>query len=120
MRLTKSEENLKFIAMAYSDATDQEGKPPKDAETLKPFLKTFGDPETLLISPTDNEPYVVVWGARPTGGPTDYKGMFPILAYEAKGAGGQRAVTDIRGRPLTVANEDFSKLTFVGRHRPAE
>lgn len=120
VKLTKSEENLKFIAMAYTDATDEKSKPPKDAEELKPFLKTFGDPAELLVSPNDKLPYVVVWGARPTGGPTEYKGMFPILAYEAKGSGGRRAVTDIRARPMTVSNDDFAKLTFIGRHKPAD
>jgi hypothetical protein len=45
--------------------------------------------------------------------------MFPIIAYERKGAGGQRAVTDIRGRPITVPDEDFPKLTFVGGHKPS-
>jgi hypothetical protein len=45
--------------------------------------------------------------------------MFPILAYERKGTGGQRALTDIRGRPLTVPEGDFPKLTFVGRHKPS-
>jgi len=120
VKLTKSEENLKFIAMAFADANDEKGSPPKNSEDLTPFLKGFGNPEELLVSPNDGKPYVIVWGARPVGGPTEYKGMFPILAYEAKGTGGQRAVTDIRGRPMTVSNEDFSKLTFVGRHKPAE
>jgi hypothetical protein len=63
---------------------------------------------------------VVVWGANPGGGPTDYKGMFPIIAYERKGTDGRRAVTDVRGRPLTVPAEDFPKLKFVGHHQPAK
>jgi len=62
----------------------------------------------------------VIWGGvDPTqGGPTDYQGMWQIIAYEKTGAGGKRAVTDIRGRPMTVPDEDFSKLRFVGRHKP--
>jgi hypothetical protein len=117
--LTKAEKALTSVAMAFTDATGQLGHPPKSAEELKPFLKPFGDPEELLVSPNDGKPYVVVWGANPTGGPTDYKGMFPILAYEQQGASGKRAVTDIRGRPMTIPAEDLSKLTFVGRHKPA-
>ena len=121
VRLTRSEENLKHIAMAFTDAYEQNGdRAPKNVEELTPFLKPFGNPEEMLVSPNDRLPYVIVWGARPTGGPTDYKGMFPILAYEAKGAGSQRAVTDIRGRPMTVPNEDFAKLTFIGRHKPSD
>jgi hypothetical protein len=53
------------------------------------------------------------------GGPTEYKQMFPILAYEHEGTRGKRALTDIRGRPMTVSEEDFPKLTFVGGHKPS-
>jgi len=117
--LTPAEKELTAIAMAYNDAVSELGRPPKSAEELKPFLKRFGDPEDLLVSPNDGQPYVVVWGANPVGGPTEYRGMFPILAYERQGASGKLAVTDIRGRPLTIPAEDLSKLKFVGRHRPA-
>lgn len=120
VKLTRSEENLKFIAMAFTDAAETNGKPPKNAEDLTPFLKVFGNPEDLLKSPDDQLPYVIIWGARPTGGPGEYKGLFPILAYEAKGTGGRRAVTDIRGRPMTVPNDEFAKLHFIGRHKPSD
>src|SRR5262245_58153996 len=119
VKLTAAEKELTYIAMAYSDAHGQLGHGPKDAEELKPFLKVFGDPEDLLVSPNDEQPYVVVWNANPSGGPTEYQGMFPILAYEKEGSGGRRAITDVRGRPLTVPAEDLSKLKFVGRHQPA-
>jgi hypothetical protein len=118
--LTESEQNLTSIAKAYVDAHEDLHQAPKNADELKPYLKPYGDPDQLLTSPNDGEPYVVVWGADPTrGGPTEYQQMFPILAYERKGAGGRRAVTDIRGRPLTVPAEDFTKLKFVGGHKPS-
>jgi hypothetical protein len=120
--LTPSETNLKFIAMAFTDATSGLERPPKDAEELKKYLKDIkgvGNPNEVLISPTDNKPYVIIWGKSPTGGPTEYKGMFPILAYEQVGAGGRRAVTDIRARPMTVPDEDFPKLKFIGGHTPS-
>ncbi len=117
--LTQAEQELTYIAVAYSEAHSQLGHGPKDAEELKPFLKDFGDPDDLLISPNDEQPYVIVWGANPGGGPTAYQQMFPILAYEQKGARGKRAITDVRGRPLTIPEEDLPKLTFVGRHRPS-
>jgi hypothetical protein len=115
-----AEQNLTHVAMAYSDAYGKLGRGPKNAEELKPFLKEFGDPEELLVSPNDGEPYVVAWGANPTvGGPTEYKGMFPILAYEKKGKNGWRAITDIRGRPMNIPADDFSQLTFVRGHKPS-
>jgi hypothetical protein len=117
---SKAEQDLSKIAMAYSDAQSDLGRPPKNAEEIKPFLKGFGNPEAMLTSPNDGQLYVVVWGANTTqGGPTEYKGMFPILAYERKGAGGRRAVTDIRGRPMSIPDEDFPKLTFVRGHKPS-
>jgi hypothetical protein len=118
--LSASEQNLTFIALAYLEAHGKLGRGPKNAEELKPFLKEHGDPDQILTSPNDGQPYVVVWDADPTrGGPTAYRQMWAILAYERKGSGGKRAVTDIRGRPLTIPAEDFSQLSFVGGHKPS-
>jgi hypothetical protein len=117
--LSQAEKDLSSVVMAYRDAHAQLGRAPKSADELKPFLAEFGNPDALLTSPNDGQPYVVIWGADPTqGGPTEYQGMWPILAYESKGTGGQRAVSDIRGRPLSVPEADFQKLTFAGRHKP--
>jgi hypothetical protein len=117
--LSRAEKDLSTIAMAFMDAYGRLGHGPKNADELKPFLKEFGASEAVLVSPNDGEPYVVVWGANPTqGGPTEYQGMWPIIAYESKGAGGKRAVTDIRGRPLTVPEADFPKLKFAGGRPP--
>jgi hypothetical protein len=118
--LTNSETNLKNIVLAYMDAHEQLHHPPKSAEELKPFLKRFGDPDQILVSPSDGQPYVVVWGADLSrGGPTPYQQMFPIFAYEKKGSDGRRAIVDTRGRPLTIPEEDLPKLTFVAGHKPS-
>jgi hypothetical protein len=118
--LSGAEKNLKNIVLAYHDAHSGLGHAPKDADELKPFLKPFGDPDALLNSPNDGEPFVVVWGTDPTrGGPTGYQGMWQIIAYEKKGSGGKRAVVDVRGRPLTVPEDDFRALKFAGGHNPS-
>jgi hypothetical protein len=118
--LSQSEKNLRDIVMAYMDAHEKLGRGPKNADELKPYLKEHGNPDEILVSPNDGEPYVIVWGVDPSrGGPTDYQGMWQIIAYEKKGSGGKRAVTDVRGRPLTVPDEDFPKLKFAGRHNPS-
>jgi hypothetical protein len=118
---SQAEKNLSFVAAAYTDAFSRLGHSPKNADELKPFLKTFGNPEELLVSPNDGQAYVVVWGTPdPTQGrPTSYKGMFPILAYERTGTNGMRAITDIRGRPMLVPAAEFRSLTFVGGHTPS-
>jgi hypothetical protein len=117
--LSESENRLKYVAMAYTDAHGRLGHGPQNADELRPYLKTFGDPDELLVSPADGKPFVVIWGKDPTGGPTDYKGLFPVLAYEQQGANGQRAVTDIRGRPMTVPEADLPRLKYIGGHKPS-
>jgi hypothetical protein len=120
VKLTEAEQTLSNLARAYHDAHEKLGHGPKDAQELKPFLKEYGDPDQLLVSSSDGQPFVVVWGVNPgRGGPTPYQGMWQILAYEQKGKNGVRAVTDVRGRPMTVPAEDFSKLTFAGGHKPS-
>jgi hypothetical protein len=118
---SQAEKNLGFVAAAYTDAFSRLGHSPKDADELKPFLKPFGNPDELLVSPNDGQPFVVVWGAPdPTQGrATSYKGMFPILAYERTGTNGMRAIADIRGRPMLVPEADLQTLTFVGGHKPS-
>lgn len=120
VKFSQAEKNLSHIVLAYGDAHAKFGRGPKNTDELKPFLKEYGNPDDLLVSPRDEQAYVVIWAADPTrGGPTDYQGMWQILAYEQKGAGGKRAVADIRGRPMLVPDADFSKLTFVGGHKPS-
>lgn len=117
--LSKAENALSKVVMAYQRGENKLGRPPRDAEEIKSFLKDYGNPDELLVSPNDGQPYVVIWGARPDGGPTEYKGLRPILAYEKSGAGGRRVVVDVTGHPMTIPNEDFPKLKFAGRHKPA-
>src|SRR5688500_13526744 len=63
--LSGAEKSLTYIALAYGDAHSELGRGPKDADELRPFLKVFGDPDALLISPNDGQPYVIVWGEDP-------------------------------------------------------
>src|SRR5262249_36157886 len=111
--VTPSEDRPKYIAMAYMDALQGPKGPPHHVNDLKPYLERHGNVDELLVSPSDGQPFVIIWGKQLSGGPTDYKGLFPILAYEKKGSGGQRAVTDIRGVCMTVPEEDFPKLKFL-------
>lgn len=117
---TSCEKSLSTIVLAYMEAQGRLNHPPKSTDELRPFLKELGDPETLLISPNDGEPFVIVWGVDTgRGGPTPYPGLWSVLAYEKKGKGSSRVVTDTRGRSMTIPQEDFSKLTFAKGHKPA-
>ena len=58
-------------------------------EEIKPHLATLGDPEVLLVSPRDGQPYVIVWNIDVENAPTDPP---TIYAFEKVGAEGKRYV----------------------------
>ncbi len=105
--LPPQEQNLRYLVMAYTQAATDLGHSPSSAEELKPFLKDFGDAETLLKSPRDGQPYVIVGGldraAAAQGGPS-------ILAYEREGVNGVRKAVDMRMVVRDLSAEEFAKL----------
>src|SRR5262245_46272058 len=107
--VVKQEEtgNLSKIGAAYDRATEKLGHPPENPEQLIPFLKEYGDPETILRSPHDQLPYVILWGrdVRKTTIPP------PTIAYEQQGANGKRYVLTGMGiMPMT--EEEFQKANL--------
>jgi hypothetical protein len=117
---TECEKNLSLVVRAYGEANGSLNHPPKNADELLPYLKPLGDPDRLLVSSSDGEPLVIIWGVDTSrGGPSPYPGLWSILVYERKGKGGSRVVADTRGFSKTIPSEDFTKLTFAGRHKPA-
>jgi hypothetical protein len=97
--------NLTTISLAYNRATDKLGRPPKDLEELRPHLKDLGDPDAILRSPHDGQPYVILFGR-------DIRKIDvmppPIIAYEQQGANGIRYVLNAMGiQPMT--EEQFQK-----------
>jgi hypothetical protein len=111
--LPKAHQNLTRIATAYIDAESRLGRPPKNVEELKPFLKDFGNPDEMLSSPNDGLPYVIIWDTKVAG-----VGGFPILAYEQKGKDGKRLVADARMQTMEVADQQFARLRFPAGHKP--
>lgn len=113
--IPKAEQDLCSIAQAYREAFEQKNKAPESFDDLRPYLTSFGNPDDMRVSPNDGQPYVVLWGCDPTkGGGGPVKGMWSIVAHEQVGAGGQRAVADMRGLATTVTEEEFSRLRFIG------
>lgn len=80
---------------AYLEATTKLGHPPRNLEELKPHLALAGDVETLLISPRDQQPYVILWNVNPFAEGFDLPP--PLIAYEAQGAGGERYAINLMG-----------------------
>jgi hypothetical protein len=103
----KEEQNLRCLGRAYIRASQAAGQPPKDVEELRPFLREFGDPDTILTSPVDGQGYVVVWGtpiAQMVRGQPEV-----LLAYEQTGANGKRLVLNAALLIHAMTEEDFNK-----------
>jgi hypothetical protein len=97
--------NLTTISLAYNRATDKLGRPPKDLDELKPHLKELGDPDAILRSPHDGQPYVILFGRNIRK--VDVMPP-PIIAYEQQGANGSRYVLTAMGvQPMS--DEEFKK-----------
>lgn len=98
-------QNLKAISTAYLTATDDLGHPPRNMEELTPFLKRAGDPEKMLRSPNDGEPYVILWDI-------DYHiTPVPVMIHEKTGKGGVRYV--VRGRDIyRMTEQEFKSAPF--------
>src|SRR4051812_1077733 len=81
-----SPQRLHRIGLAINDATASLGRPPANADELRPFLDQ-SEPDVLLRSPDDGQPYVIFWGV-------DVRAVDPeaVLAYERLGSGGMRYV----------------------------
>jgi hypothetical protein len=108
-----SDTNLATIGRLYAQAEQKLGRPPRTADELKPFLPAGGELAPLLVSPNDNQPYVIVWGAKLISTPD----QSVILAYERTGANGYRRVLTPAGTQMLTA-EAFAKSTFPPGHVP--
>ena len=105
--------NLAMIGRLYVLAEQKLARPPKNADELKPFLDAGTDLNQLLISPNDNQPYVIVWGAKVVNA----SDQSMIVAYERTGANGYRRVFTPAGTGMLAA-EAFAKSSFPPGHTP--
>jgi hypothetical protein len=109
-------ERLVQIGAAYTRYNTQYERPPTQADQLTPFLKEYGDPDQILRSPRDNEPFVVCWGLDVLT-PKMTKAV-PVLAYERQGAGGRRYVLTTLRSVYPMTDEEFRQASFPPGHRP--
>src|SRR5262245_31848175 len=103
-------ENLTKIERAFDRAFQQQEQPPADAEQLKPFLRQFGDPEVLLRSPHDGEPYVIYWGVNFRK--ASFESPATIIAHEKRGVNGKRYVLTVMG-VRSMTDEEFAGASFI-------
>jgi len=112
---------LKPIATFYGNYVNQhQGRPPPSEAEFKAFLQQpdnskrlqaefpqVTDVDKLLISPRDNQPYVIFYGAIAKGsGP----GGGPVVAYEKVGVSGKRFVVGSMGSVEEIDEATFRKM----------
>jgi hypothetical protein len=86
-------EPIEYVGMAYYEASTALKRGPANVEEIKPYLRKHGDPNQLLISPNDGQPYHINWGLLPkVRSIENFKQR--VLAYEEAGKGGKRSVLD--------------------------
>ena len=109
--------NLRRIVQAFDVAEYKLRRAPKNEEELKRFIGetgATGDPDQILRSPRDGQPYVVLYGT-----PLDPDGRDTILAYEKDGVEGKRYVISLSRDVKLLAEDEFARAEFAGGKRPS-
>ena len=106
---TPEAEAILHVGQAYRDAYTARKKPPSSIKDLKPYLAKFGDPDSVLISPSDGQPYEITWGVVPGHPPRSMK-VSPFLVCEKSGKDGKRYVLDFTFKVRCLTEEEFAKL----------
>jgi hypothetical protein len=110
-------DNLKKILAAYGSFCMTERKPPESAEDLKPALAKWGNPDEVLRSPRDGQPFVICWRVDLLK-PESWAKSTPVLAYEKRGVDGQRYVLTARRYVVLMRDRDFRQASFPPGHTP--
>jgi hypothetical protein len=108
-QLNKDEEALVQVGLAYRDASNALKRGPESIKELKTYLKKYGDPDALLVSPRDGQPYQIVWGLLPLR-PTKTAQMKRFLAYEKSGKDGKRYALDFMMKVYLLSEEEFTQM----------
>ncbi len=109
-------DNLRILERAYRTALDQTRQPPKSRDDLVRHLPADTDVEQLLVSPHDDQPFVIVWGTDLTKLMTSPRPI--VFAYESQGRDGNRFVLTTMG-VMELTDEDFAAASFPDGHSPS-
>jgi hypothetical protein len=120
-----SEENLLLIYQAYKMAEIRTKHIPEKLDDIRSHF-VDEDPATILTSPNDDEPYVILWGTstilRPPAskkpgdaGTVASPNQLPLLAYEKTGKAGRRYALNIAGKVATLTEDEFKQATRAAR-----
>lgn len=114
-KVDPAQENLMRIGAAYQRYNTEFAKPPTSADQIKRFLKEFGNPDEMLRSPRDGQPYVICWGTD-LAVPPKWAKSTPVLAYEKQGAQGKRYVMTTLRSVTLMTDKEFQQASFPPGH----
>jgi hypothetical protein len=115
---------LSEIGQAYMTFLIAEKRQPKSLDEIRQTLQTLhladyaSDPELVMRSPRDGQPFVVILGAASKGDGGDDKST--IWAYEQTGADGKRYVLMLSGDVKLLTDGEFAGAKFAAGHKPAK
>jgi hypothetical protein len=112
--LTPEAEAILHVGQAYREACAARNRPPAGVKDLTPYLAKFGDPDKVIVSPSDGEPYEITWGVVPGHPPRGIKES-PFLVCEKSGKDGKRYVLDFTFRVRRLTEGEFEKLRAKGQ-----
>jgi hypothetical protein len=107
--LTPEAQAILHVGEAYREAYAATNKPPAGINDLKPYLAKFGEPDKVLVSPSDGQPYEITWGVVPGHPPRSPK-VSPFLVCEKSGKDGKRYVLDFTFKVRRLTGGQFEKL----------
>lgn len=107
--LTMEEQAILNVGLAYREASRVLRRGPASTKELQPYLKKYGEPDTLLTSPSDGQPYSIVWGMIPSQ-PTKSGQVNRFLVYEQEGKNGKRYALDFMLKVHHLTDEEFNRL----------
>jgi hypothetical protein len=110
---SKEEQAIVNVALAYRDASNALGRGPTNEQEIKPYLKKYGDPEQLLVSPNDGQPYQFTWGITP-GRLTKSAVGRRFLVHEKTGKNGKRYAVDLMLKAHHLTDEEFGNVRKPG------
>jgi hypothetical protein len=107
--LRPEEKAIVTVGLAYRDASAALKRGPANLEELTPYLKKYGDPDQLLVSPSDGQPYQIIWGLIPSRPAKSFQTQ-RLLAYEKSGKDGKRYALDCMLKVHHVSDKELSDL----------
>lgn len=113
--------DMRHIARVFDSLQSFQNRPPKDMDEIRQWLsdlhkdKQNDEPDKVLTSSRDNQPYVIVLGARMGSEPMD-----ALIIFEKTGADGTRYAMNAGRQVSQLTEEEFRQAKIAAGKRSDE